>query len=181
MKNHTNQPAKLLDIDWASWQAVDTATLTFVVRQKQILLIRKKRGLGAGKINGPGGRLEGNESILECAIRETQEELCVTPIDPQKFGELQFQFVDGYSIHVHVFRATGCHGTPAETDEAVPIWASLDTVPYDEMWEDDEIWLPHLIAGRSFHGRFIFDSDKMLDHALELISTPQYSNVKADG
>lgn len=166
--NQSNPPATLADIDWASWQAVDTATLTFVIKNQQILLIRKKRGLGAGKINGPGGRLEGGESILACAIRETQEELLITPVDPQKYGELLFQFVDGYSIHVHVFRAFDYQGTPQETEEAAPIWAALNDVPYDDMWEDDEIWLPHLIAGRSFHGRFIFDSDNMLDHHLDV-------------
>ncbi len=158
----------LTDIDWTTWQAVDTATLAFVIKEEQILLIRKKRGLGAGKINGPGGRLEDNESIQACAVREAQEELGITPLHPQKHGELLFQFVDGYSIHVHVFRASDLNGTPIETEEAIPIWSPLDRVPYDEMWEDDEIWLPHLIAGKQFHGRFIFDEDNMLDHVLDV-------------
>jgi len=61
------------DIDWATWTPVDTATLLFVVRHTEVLLIRKKRGLGAGKINGPGGRLEKGESLAECAVRETEE------------------------------------------------------------------------------------------------------------
>lgn len=158
----------LTDIDWTTWQAVDTATLAFVIKEEQILLIRKKRGLGAGKINGPGGRLEENESIHACAVREAQEELGITPLAPQKHGELLFQFVDGYSIHVHVFRALDLTGTPIETEEAIPIWSPLDAVPYHEMWEDDEIWLPHLIAGKQFHGRFIFDKDNMLDHVLDV-------------
>ena len=163
-----NPPAMLTDIDWSTWQAVDTATLAFVIKEDQILLIRKKRGLGAGKINGPGGRLENDESIFSCAVRETREELGITPVDVRKHGELLFQFVDGYSIHVHVFRASDLEGTPIETEEAIPIWAPLDAVPYDEMWEDDEIWLPHLIAGNRFHGRFIFDEDAMLDHVLDI-------------
>lgn len=161
-------PATLADINWSTWQAKDIATLAFVIKDGQILLIRKKRGLGAGKINGPGGRLEDNETIVACAIREAREELGITPLNPEKCGELKFQFVDGYSIHVHVFRASDLEGTPIETDEAIPIWAGLDAVPYDEMWEDDEIWVPHLIAGRTFAGRFIFDDDKMLDHVLEV-------------
>ena len=151
-----SSPAVLTDIDWDNWKAKDTATLAFVIKDEQILLIRKKRGLGAGKINGPGGRLEGNETIDQCAIRETQEELLVTPLYPEKIGELLFQFVDGYSIHVHVFRASDLEGTPTETEEAIPIWASLSQVPYDEMWEDDEIWLPLLIAGTPFIGHLIY-------------------------
>ena len=72
-------PASLADINWSTWQAKDTATLAFVIKDEQILLIRKKRGLGAGKINGPGGRLENNETIAACAVREAQEELGITP------------------------------------------------------------------------------------------------------
>jgi 8-oxo-dGTP diphosphatase len=63
----------LQDIDWASWKAEDPATLVFVVKDGRILLIRKKRGLGAGKINAPGGRLEAGEAPIEGAVREVQE------------------------------------------------------------------------------------------------------------
>ena len=37
-------------------------------------------GLGAGKINAPGGKLEAGETALAAAIRETQEEIGVTPL-----------------------------------------------------------------------------------------------------
>ncbi len=159
-------PQRLAAIDWANWQAVDLATLTFIVDAGRVLLIRKKRGLGAGKINGPGGRLEAGESALECAIREVEEEVCVTPRDPTALGELRFQFTDGYSIHVHVFRATGYDGDPRETEEAIPIWFPIDEIPYDEMWADDVLWLPALLTGGRVDGRFIFDGDRMLDHDL---------------
>ncbi len=68
-------------IDWSTWKPTEYANLCFVIRDGQILLIRKKRGLGAGKINGPGGRLEKGETALASAIRETQEEIGVTPTD----------------------------------------------------------------------------------------------------
>jgi 8-oxo-dGTP diphosphatase len=35
--------------------AEDGATLLFAIRDNPVLCIRKKHGLGAGKINGPGG------------------------------------------------------------------------------------------------------------------------------
>jgi 8-oxo-dGTP diphosphatase len=154
------------DIDWASWTPVDHATLLFVVRDGEVLLIRKKRGLGAGKINGPGGRVEQGESLADCAIRETEEELVTTPSAPTAAGQLQFQFVDGYSIHVHVFRSDSCDREPRETEEAAPIWASLDAIPYGEMWEDDRIWLPLMLRREPFHGRFLFDEDAMVDHEM---------------
>ncbi len=154
-------------IDWSSWSATERATLCFVVRGGRVLLIRKKRGLGAGKINGPGGRLEDGESPLECAIRETEEELRVSPFALCPAGRLQFQFVDGYGIDVSVFRAAGCVGEPRETDEAVPLWTPTDAIPYDEMWEDDRIWLPRMLAGEPFHGRFVFEEDRILDYWMD--------------
>ena len=55
---------KLADIDWDTWQARDRATLLFVIRDGQVLLIHKKRGLGKGKVNGPGGRVESLEALI---------------------------------------------------------------------------------------------------------------------
>lgn len=152
---------------WAGWTAVHRATLCFVVEEGRVLLIRKKRGLGAGKINGPGGKVDAGETAAECAARETEEELCIRPSGLEPRGRLAFQFTDGYSIDVTVFRADGFEGTPTETAEAVPLWFAFDDIPYHEMWKDDEFWLPRFLEGRSFQGRFIFDGDAMLDHHLE--------------
>ena len=56
---------------------------------------------------------------------------------------------------------------PVETEEATPIWAPVDRIPYEQMWEDDYLWLPLLLRGRRFSGRFVFDGDTMLDYAVE--------------
>jgi 8-oxo-dGTP diphosphatase len=116
-------------IDWSAWTPAERATLLFVRRDGQLLLIHKKRGLGAGKINGPGGRIDPGETPAACAVREVQEELLVTPTGVQPAGELFFQFADGYSLHGYVFTATGCDGDPQETDEAVPQWTPEDRIP----------------------------------------------------
>lgn len=159
-------PRSHAGIDWAGWRPTDRATLVFVVREKQVLLIRKKRGLGAGKVNGPGGKVEPGESVEACAARELEEELCVKPVDLRCLGKLSFQFTDGYGIHVSVFIASDCIGEAMETEEAAPLWADLSDIPYDEMWEDDRIWLPMLLREERFSGEFIFDGDAMLDHRL---------------
>ena len=144
------------------------ATLLFVIRDGQVLLIRKLRGLGAGKINGPGGKLDPGETPLECAVRETREEVGVVATGVEQAGELSFQWVDDTpSLFCTVFRATGCVGEPISTDEAIPIWADLDAVPYAEMWPDDRLWFPHLLAGRPFRARCVLDGDRLLDAVTE--------------
>lgn len=155
------------EIDWDSWDPVDPATLVFVIQDGRILLIRKKRGLGAGKINGPGGRLEPGETPEACAARELHEELGVTAGPLVRAGDHRFQFVDGYSIFVDVYRTSAFSGTPVETDEAVPMWFEVGAIPFDEMWEDDRYWLPLLLEGRRFSGYWIFDGDRMLDYRLD--------------
>lgn len=154
------------EIDWTTWRPRDRATLLFVVEDGHVLLIRKLRGLGAGKINGPGGRLEPDETPAEAAVREVEEEIGIVPTDLSHHGELKFQFADGYSIHVWVFRAGSYRGTPVATEEAIPLWTPIDAIPYEQMWADDRLWLPALLEGRRFDGRFLFDGDAMLGYAV---------------
>jgi 8-oxo-dGTP diphosphatase len=159
-------------IDWRHWRAIDVATLLFVLEPERVLLIRKKRGLGAGKINAPGGRLEPGETTLAAAVREVQEEIGVTPLGIDARGRLRFQFKDGYKLEAHVFVAQSYQGTLRETDEATPLWFPRNAVPYDEMWADDRLWLPEVLAGHSVDGRFVFDGDAMLEHALDVTRGP---------
>ena len=149
-------------IDWTNWIPRERANLCFIVKDGRVLLIRKKRGLGAGKINGPGGKLESGETALASAIREVQEEIGVTPMEIEDRGVLHFQFMDGYSLHCAVFVAHDYAGEPVETAEAVPLWFELDAIPFNEMWADDQHWLPDTLRGRSFDAWFVFDGDCML-------------------
>ncbi len=158
---------KLADLDWERWQAKDPATLVFVMRGDEILLIDKKTGLGKGKVNGPGGKVEPGETPEQCAVRECREELGITVSQLEFCGEHRFQFVDGYSIHVYVYRTQEFSGTPMETREARPMWVKVNEIPYDLMWEDDRIWLPMMIRGERFQTRWIFDGDRMVDYDIQ--------------
>jgi len=167
----TTSPTSCSEIDWDTWTPTDRAVLLFVIDETRgrILLIEKKRGLGAGKVNGPGGRIDAGERAVDAAAREIEEELGVRPVgDIVEHGELSFHFVnDGYKLHCHVFRVGACDGEPIETDEATPLWTNLDTLPFERMWADDALWLPIVIEGKNhFRGRFIFDGDRMVDHVL---------------
>ena len=155
-------------MDWTNWIPRERANLCFIVREGHILLIRKKRGLGAGKINGPGGKLEPGETALASAIRETQEEIGVTPLKIEECGELSFQFADGYSVHCTVFLARDLDGEPVETVEATPQWTPIAEIPYEEMWEDDQYWLPQMLAGERFEAWFEFDGDRMLSKRVDV-------------
>ncbi len=150
------------EIDWNRWQPTEHAALCFLLQENRVLLIHKKRGLGAGKINAPGGRQEGSETLAATAIRETEEEVGLVPQAPRCMGRMRFAFTDGYHLEVHIFTATSWTGTMKETDEALPFWVSRDAIPYDTMWADDVFWLPHILSGRFVEGEMVFRDDAML-------------------
>jgi 8-oxo-dGTP diphosphatase len=158
---------RVADVDWNRWYPTICATLLFVIVDRQVLLIEKQRGLGAGKVNGPGGKLEGDETAAACAVRETAEELCITASGVTEAGRLWFDFVDGTKIHCVVFRADGFEGEPTETDEAIPLWCPIDAIPFDRMWPDDELWFPHLLSRTPFTARCTFDHDMLLDAVVD--------------
>lgn len=145
------------------------ATLCFIRDNDKILLIRKKRGVGEGLFNGPGGKVEEGEAVDEAAVREVEEEIGVTPLNVEKRGETRFVFGDDPFMHVHIFVATDYDGEPEETGEAEPHWFHVDELPYDDMWPDDRYWMPHFLAHNTFRGTFWFDDDgdELLDHKLE--------------
>ncbi|MCH2110135.1 MAG: 8-oxo-dGTP diphosphatase [Polyangiaceae bacterium] len=156
--------------DWEHFSPKDRATLLFVFRgmgqEREVLLIRKKRGLGAGKVNAPGGKLEGAETPLAAALRECEEEVGLQVEKAKRAGELSFQFEDGYSLHCTVFTAEEYEGKAVETDEAIPFWVPIEDIPYDEMWADDHLWIPRLLAGEAFQGFFFFRGDELLSEDL---------------
>ena len=137
------------------------ATICYPIdpERDRVLLIHKKRGVGDGFYNGPGGKLEDGETPREAAIREVREEVRLRVEALEKTGELEFVFGDDPFMRVHVFRTESFAGTPRETPEADPQWFHREAIPYDEMWEDDRRWLPLALEGETFVGYFRFDAD----------------------
>src|SRR4051794_12802825 len=108
--------------DWSNWTPRERATLCFIRQHDRVLMIRKKRGLGAGKINGVGGKLEPGETELAAIRREAVEELGIILADPEPRALLHFQFRDGYSLRCTAYMATRFEGEPRSTAEADPLW-----------------------------------------------------------
>ncbi|OQY33867.1 MAG: NUDIX hydrolase [Spirochaetaceae bacterium 4572_59] len=159
----TKKHSSLSNIDWKEWEPTESAVISYILRGDEVLLIQKKTGLGAGKVNAPGGHIEKGETALQAAVRETKEEVGLDTENLQYAGELYFQFKDGLRLKGTVFLTESFEGNLIETDEADPFWCKISEIPWDKMWEDDIHWLPRALKGEHFRGYFIFDGDDMLD------------------
>ena len=143
-------------------------TLCIVHQHPRVLLGMKKRGFGAGRWNGFGGKIAAGESIEDAAKREIREEAGIEVADLNKVGVIEFEFQGNPEIlEVHLFRSEGFSGDPTESEEMRPQWFHVDEVPFDEMWPDDIHWFPFFLEGRKFKGKFLFgESDVILEKKL---------------
>ena len=146
------------------------ATLLFLINDKQILLAMKKRGFGAGRWNGVGGKPNEAESITDAALRECQEEIGVTPIEIQEVAILNFYFPESkksWNQQVTTYICRDWEGVPIETEEMAPKWFNIDEIPYSKMWPDDKHWLPKVIKGEYVKADFYFDdNDKLIKYSM---------------
>lgn len=150
-------------------------TLLFLQRGDEILLAMKKRGFGAGRYNGVGGKIEQGETIEHALVRECQEEINVTPGSYHKVAEHDFvqdEGTDPWRMYVHVYISDKWEGEPVETEEMAPKWFKVDEIPYENMWQDDEYWLPQVLNGQKIFGKFTFDeNDNLLSHDVTPVET----------
>lgn len=125
--------------------------LVLLVRDGALLLARKRRGFGAGRLVAPGGKIEPGESARDAAARELREEtgLVVAPASLVAAGVVRFRFGAAPEVmEVALFRATDTAGEPVATDELEePAFYPADDLPHAEMWADDPYWLPDVLAG----------------------------------
>ena len=159
----------LSEYDWSVWTPGIRSTLVFVLQDNEVLLIHKKTGLGQGKINAPGGKIEPGETAVQCARREVKEEVGLDVSDLSEVAELRFLMSDHPDIHCRAYFTSTFTGTPTETREAKPFWCPLTQIPYHRMWPDDHLWLPRALQGHRIRGSFCFEGDTLLSHWLERI------------
>lgn len=148
-------------------------TLCMIVDPPNVLLGMKKRGFGAGRWNGFGGKVHNDENIKDAVRREVQEETGTTVQNIDSRGIIEFRFQGKEDIlEVHIFHGSSLDGTPIETEEMRPKWFPSAALPFESMWPDDRYWFPFFLAGKRFRGRFLFgEKDVILESQLSPVES----------
>jgi 8-oxo-dGTP diphosphatase len=143
----------------------------------EVLLGRKKKGLGQGQLVAPGGKLEPGESPSDAAVREVYEEVGIElQRDRLKLiGDLKYPFPhrEEWSQRSWVYFAEYHGGEPTESSELSPAWFPIDDLPLAEMWDDAKYWLPAALGGAFVSATFAFGLDGLTVESSDHESFPR--------
>lgn len=144
-------------------------SLVYLFDNNGICLSMSLSGPTKGKRSGYGGKRKPDETIRDCAIRETKEESGgIQVLELDKRGVVTFhwgskQYVPGLSVErcmdveVHVYRSDLWEGFPIATDAfSDPSFFPIDQIPFHEMMPCEELWFAQLLAGMSSLPRCTF-------------------------
>ncbi|MEO5968655.1 MAG: 8-oxo-dGTP diphosphatase [Bdellovibrionia bacterium] len=131
-----------------------------------------------GKWNGLGGKCELDESPLDAACREFQEEsgLDVPPENFRSLGVLQFPNFKSHKQEdwiVFVFSVdllnADCNLVPATVDSAEGTlhWISVQDLLSLNLWPGDHHFIPYVLRGESFIGTIWYDNFKVSRHWIQ--------------
>lgn len=134
-------------------------------RSRQLFIPKIKRGIQGGYLGGVGGKVETEESFLDCALRETNEEIKIIPLRSSFKHFATFHEVrrneEGLFLTYEVcfYWLDTWAGMPQETDEVDPCdshgrdhWYNEDKLPWEKMFPPHNNWLP--VALRAPHRHY---------------------------
>lgn len=148
------------------------ATLGYILspdRKKTLLVHRNKRDddQHLGKYNGLGGKMEPEEDIFQCLVREIREEAGITCVEAVLRGTINWTGFGpcGENWFGFIYRVDRFEGVPQKTnDEGDLDWVDIDRLLELPMWEGDKYFLPLVFDDdpRIFHGYMPYENDRPL-------------------
>lgn len=154
------------------------ATLIYLMSGQEVLMLHrtgKENDFHGGKWNGVGGKLELNESAIECAVRETLEE---TGIHLEKsqlniLGVLHFplfkpQKNEDWLCYVVTGQVNDSQRSQliSKGAEGELSWIQRDELLKLNLWEGDKLFLPHVLNNQKFNGTIWYAEQKVVRHEI---------------
>ncbi len=145
-------------------------TICHILKGNQILLKFGSRSISKGKWNGPGGKIEGDETPEQNAIREVYEETGLRVNSMTYHGTLKF-YMNGtkdLTILNYLFSTRDFDGNPRSSEEGEVKWFDISKLPYEKMFPDDKYWINIMLSGQIFDAEFYLDKSntQVLDNKI---------------
>lgn len=94
----------------------------------------------------------------ECGVKAEAKEL-------KKAAECLFLFPSvpedqNWNQNMHVFLLSKWEGTPTETEEMKPVQMEAEKLPFEQMWEADQHWIPEVLKGKQIKAKFVYNEQQ---------------------
>lgn len=130
---------------------------------RSVLLGLKRTGFGTGRVVALGGKIDGQESAVDAAVREVAEEsgIQLAADGLHDAGRISWSFPEqpGWNMVAFLFTADAGPEDPVTSDEIEPRWYSVEDVPWAAMWKDAPYWIPTLLDGRRVNAHIVMEQD----------------------
>ncbi len=151
-----------------------TLVYVFNPEGEMLLAVKKKSDSGfdvsVEKVNTAGGKREHQETIIDCALRELQQEFGIIVSERQLefVGVVRFHFETkkAWDNECNVYKLMNYAGGFKDSDEMAEIkYFDLADLPWEKMWESDRTWLPKMLKGEMLNEDFYHTDDgKVISH-----------------
>ncbi len=145
-------------------------TTCFILRDNKVLLQKRAPGRRwAGILNGPGGKVELDESPLQAVVREVAEETALQIHEPVAHGAVRLAFKGQQTseLLIHIFSTSSFSGRPRGVEGSLR-WYPRERLPFARMWPDQRYWLPLVLAGGHLDVTCLFDEAQFTLETCEL-------------
>lgn len=114
-----------------------------------LMLLRNKKhnDINHDKWIAVGGRKEKDETIEECAVRETFEETGLICDELIYQGKVLFEYDTNEPELIYIYTCEKYHGALHECNEGTLAWIKEDQIMDLSLWEGDRIFLRKMLEG----------------------------------
>lgn len=143
-------------------------TLCYIEKDNKYLLLHRTKKINdsnKGKWIGVGGKLEKDESIEECLLREVMEETGLTLTEYQYRAKIYF-CSDTYDNEImYLYTATEFAGELIACNEGELAWIEKSDVLNLNIWEGDRVFLKKLLKEdiQPFVLKLYYEGDKLVN------------------
>ncbi|MGN7410922.1 NUDIX hydrolase [Sporosarcina sp. SAFN-010] len=154
-------------------------TLCFVRRNDELLMLNRENKPTQGLWNGVGGKIDENETPMECIIREVKEEtnIDISTYDVIKKGVISWEVDDSYVGGLYVYLVdienNYDYQTPKKTDEGILDWKKITWLLEDKNFGVGEMiphYLPNVLKNSDCCNHFcLIRNNKLVNYEMKTL------------